>query len=57
MRASDSPGIGIADDCELPCKYWELNLGPLRKQQNLLTPEPFLGPSSLSDSNRGFKTY
>lgn len=28
------------DDCELPCKYWELNPDPFPKRQMLLTTEP-----------------
>lgn len=28
--------------CELPCRYWELNLGRLEEQQAPLTTEPFL---------------
>ena len=23
-----SPGTGVTDACELPCGFWELNLGP-----------------------------
>lgn len=32
------------DGCELPRGSWELNLGPLQKQQVLLTTELSLGP-------------
>ena len=32
-----SPGTGATDNCELPCGYWELNLGPLEEQPVLLT--------------------
>ena len=31
------PGNGVTDGCEMPCGCWELNLGPLQKQQVLLT--------------------
>lgn len=34
------PGTGFIDGCESPCGYWELNTGPLEKQQMLLTAEP-----------------
>jgi hypothetical protein len=27
-----SPGTGVTDGCELPCGFWELNLGFLEKQ-------------------------
>ena len=26
------PEIGVADTCELPCRFCELNLGPLEEQ-------------------------
>lgn len=35
------PRTGVTDDFKLPCEYWELNLGPLKKQPVLLT----IGPS------------
>ncbi|EDL00481.1 mCG113792, isoform CRA_a, partial [Mus musculus] len=35
-------GIAEIDGCELPCRCWELNLGPLEEQQVLLTTEPSL---------------
>lgn len=35
------PRAGVTDDFKLPCEYWELNLGPLKKQPVLLT----IGPS------------
>lgn len=31
-----SLGTGITGSCELPCVYWEPNLGPLEEQQMLL---------------------
>ena len=37
-----SAGIGIADSCELPSGFWELNPGPLEEQPVLLTVEPSL---------------
>jgi E3 ubiquitin-protein ligase NEDD4 len=42
LRGVKSPGTGVTDSCELPCGFWELNLGPLEKQQVLLTAEPTL---------------
>ena len=30
-----SPGTRVTDTCELPCGYWELNLGPLEEQQGV----------------------
>ena len=39
-----SPGTGVTDSCELPCGYWELNLGPLEEQLEFLTAEPSLQP-------------
>ena len=36
----------VTDDCELPCGWWEMNLGPLKEQQVLLTtelpPQPYI---------------
>jgi hypothetical protein len=32
-RLLDLLEIGIVDDCEPPCGYWELNPGPLQEQQ------------------------
>ena len=37
-----SPGTGVTDSCELQCRCWELNLGPLEEQLVLLTVEPSL---------------
>lgn len=28
-RSLDSPGTGVTDCCELPCRFWEVNLGLL----------------------------
>ena len=36
------PDTGVRDGCEPPCGFWELNLGPLKEQQVLLTAEPSL---------------
>ena len=36
------PETGVTDSCELPCGYWELNLGPLKEQPVPLTTEPSL---------------
>lgn len=32
-----SSGTGVTDGCELPCKCWELNLGPLLEEPVFLT--------------------
>ena len=42
--SSDTPDEGIADCCEPPCGFWELNLGPLEEQWVLLTTEQSLQP-------------
>jgi hypothetical protein len=36
--------LGVTDRCELLCGCWELNLGPLEEQPELLT-EPYLQPT------------
>lgn len=36
------------DNCELPCRSWELNLGPMEKRSALLTSEISLHTSPLS---------
>jgi hypothetical protein len=49
-RASDSPGVGVTDGCELPSGCWELSLGPVQEHSVLLTAElPLqLGASYIS---------
>ena len=42
LKVPDPLGLGVIDSCELPCWYWELNLGPLEEQLVLSTPEPSL---------------
>lgn len=42
-----SPGKGAADDYELPCQRWKLNLRPLEEQPGLLAAEPGLQPDRL----------
>ena len=37
-----TPGSGVKDSCELPCRCWELNLGSQEEQPVLLTIGPFL---------------
>lgn len=32
------PQAGVMGSFELPCRYWELNLGPPKEQPVLLTP-------------------
>ena len=34
-----SSGTEVKDACELPCRCWELNPGPLEEQPVLLTAE------------------
>lgn len=41
------PGTGDTDSCELPCRWWELNLGLLEEQPVRLTTEPHLIPPVL----------
>ena len=38
------PGTGVTNRCELSCRCWELNRGPLEEQPVLLTIEPSLQP-------------
>jgi hypothetical protein len=38
------PGTNTTDDCELLCGCWELDLGPLQDQPELLTTEPTFQP-------------
>ena len=44
-EGTGSPGTGVMNDRELPCRSWELNLGPLKDQSKLLTSEPPLQDS------------
>jgi hypothetical protein len=37
-----APRTGVTDNFELPWRYWELDLGPLKEQQALLPTEPSL---------------
>jgi hypothetical protein len=41
-EAIGTPGTRVTDSCELLHGFWELNLGSLEKQQELLSGEPFL---------------
>lgn len=34
-----SPGAGVTEGCELPCRYGELNLDPMEEQPVLFTTE------------------
>lgn len=36
------PRNGLINGCEVPCGFWESNLGPLQDHQVLLTTEPSL---------------
>ena len=45
-RKPQSLGTGVADDCEPPCGFSELNLGLLQEQQVLLITE--LSPQALN---------
>jgi hypothetical protein len=47
-------GIGfsrteVTEGYELPCRCWELNLGPLQEQPVLFTAEPFLQLNAKED--------
>ena len=35
-------GTGAVDSCELPCRCWDLNLGPLEEQPVFWMAEPAL---------------
>ena len=37
-----SSGTGASDSCELPCRFWELNPGPLEEHPVLLAPQQSL---------------
>lgn len=39
-----SPGTGVTDRCEMPCGWWEFNLGSLEEQplSHLFSPQWFL---------------
>lgn len=44
------------DSCKLPCRYWELNQGPLEEQSVLFATKPSLQcpkPSSLNCESFG----
>jgi hypothetical protein len=45
-EGAGSPSTAVADGCELPCGYWEPNLGPLREQPVLLTTGPSVQPTN-----------
>lgn len=40
----DSPELELTEGCEQPCGGWEFNLGPLQKQQVLISAQPSLQP-------------
>lgn len=44
VRGINFSGTGLTDSCELECGCWELNSGPLQKQQVLLATEPSPSP-------------
>ena len=37
-----SPGATVIDGCEPPCRFWELDSGPVEKQPMFLITEPSL---------------
>ena len=39
---------GDTDSCELPCRFWKLNLGLLEKQPELLTTVLSLQPNAFN---------
>lgn len=49
------PELRITDSCELPCKFWELNQGPLQEQPALLAMKSTC--SSLIDLFKVFLFY
>ena len=55
------PGMGVTDSCELPCRCWELNPGPLEEQPMLLATELSLQllvwfhEDRVSDNSAGLK--
>lgn len=41
------PGVGVIDDYEPPCGFWESNPGSLQEQQGFLTTETSQQPHSF----------
>jgi hypothetical protein len=48
-------GTGVKDSCEVPCRCWELNPGPLEKLPVLLSAEPPLQSSYYIVFNKQFR--
>lgn len=46
-RSIRSPGTGIVDNCEPPCKCWDSNPGPLQAQPVILTDRPLFSPTDI----------
>lgn len=42
-----SPGPGVTDNFEPPCRCWEWNPDARKEQPELLTAEPSLQPSNI----------
>lgn len=42
--AFGAPGIKVTDSCEMPCRCWEPNSGPLEEHPVLLTTETSSAP-------------
>ena len=51
-----SPGTGVTGSCELSCRCWELNSGPLEDQSVLLTVEPSLQPQQSTSRERNWQS-
>ena len=49
------PGTGVMAGCELFCRCWELNQGPLQEQKELLATEPSFHPWAVSSFFRVLK--
>lgn len=45
-----SLGTGVTYGWDLPCEYWEQNLGPLEELSVLLTVDPFNPAFNFKDS-------
>lgn len=44
-EGAGAPGTAVTDSCELSCRCWELNSGPVEEQPVPLTTVPSFFPS------------
>lgn len=48
-----SPGIGITESCELPCRCWGSKLGPMEEREVFLPGETSFPVCEISCANLG----